>query len=233
MDLSGWIFLAIVFAIIVLAVWRWKSVTRRRLTDDECRGLAEGLVANIFAVSSRPGDAIPLDPASVRSLGAYEMIDLARWMNGHGYVTTGEWGWKDILMGQPPYAMALTQREYDKALAKEHATNVIHGNGNINNNYGEIQVVAEGDVRIDSDSLRELVDAIRQDAMKLGNLERNEALAAADAVADAAQGALEQESPRFQGAVRWLFERLEQVATGALGSGLWVATAAVLNRLGS
>lgn len=228
-----WVAIPLLLAAVALIGWRWSRMTRRTLSTAESRELAEALAGEIFAVAPGPGSPVPLDPALAATVGKRTLIDLSRWMNGHGYVTTGDWGFIDIVLGEPPRTMALTRREYDKRVAAPH-TNTTAGDGSIiNNNYGGVQVVAGGDITLSADLLVELSAAVRRDADALAGLERREALVAAQAITDAAEGTLDRASPRFHGALDWLREQVTGVTTGALGSGLWAATAATMSRIGS
>jgi len=223
---------AVLVGMLIGMRWRWMYVTRRRLGDGDCRVRTEALCSEVFAIAQEPGHLVLIDADLRKQRGSLELVELVRWANGRGYTRTSEnWGFVQIVMGEPPLSIALTRREYDLALAGPRTLNVIHGDGQINNDG--IQVIAGGDVSFTGDVLLGLAAIVRQDAMALAGLERAEAMSAADAVEEAASGRLRSDSPRYRGAMAWLEERVGEAVGGAVGSGLWAGTAQFLSSMGS
>ncbi|OIH86138.1 hypothetical protein BLJ79_04960 [Arthrobacter sp. UCD-GKA] len=231
MDLSFILWTSFMAAAVVSGRMRWKYVTRRRLTDEYCSEIAETLAAEIFSLSAGPATPVPIGPDLRKAIGSLELIEVVRWMNGRGYTKTKDWGYIQILLGEPPTTIAITQREYDKAIASPQIMNVIHGPGNINN--GGVQIVAGGDTIFNGDFLLELAAAVRNDARDVEGTEHDEAMAIAHTLESAGRGDIDQDLPRFQRAMMWLKERTGEVAVGAMGSGLWAGATALFAKLGA
>lgn len=127
----------------------------------------------------------------------------------------------------PGRRTTISKREYDKRIQGFSTTNVIHGDGNINNQG--IQLVAGNDIEIDGDFLVSLADAIRTDAEWLYGETKAQALQAADIFDAAAEGHLNQNASLFKNSMKWVQTRINEGIGGAIGAGLWAATTALFS----
>lgn len=213
---------------IVLLRLRWKYATRRRLSDQQCQDFAAEMCNELFDLSAGPGEYVKLAPELAETFGRFETIEAIRWMNGRGFTTTdASWDWLKILSGELPTGIALTKREYDKRIQGFGTSNVIYGDGNINNQG--IQVVAGRDIEIDGDFLASLANALRADATELAGETKTEALRVADILDAAADGHLNQDASLFKNSIAWVKARINEGVGGAMGAGLWAATAALFS----
>lgn len=226
MEIFVGIYLFLSIIAVVAARKRWAYVTKRRLSDQQRDNFAVAMCDELFEMSGEAGEFQRLDPVLAEIPGKLETIEAIRWMKGNGYVVTPDnWGWIQILAAETPEKLALTKREYDKRIQSLNSSNIILGDGNINNNG--IQLVAGNDLEVNGFFLTDLASALRFDAKDLDAETRNEAERMADIFDAAAEGSLSQESTLFKTAWGWVRERINEGVGGAIGAGLWAVTASL------
>lgn len=234
MPLEFWLVMPLVPVFLGLGIWRWIIVNQPALTERECLELSESVVQDLFesAPDSNVLVRVPFNYWQRYDLTGSQWIYLCRWMRDRGIVLTPDgWDWIQVLVGEPPKALALTPKIMEMKISSFYQSNIHIGDGNGPINIGGRQAVISGQ-GLSGDDLRALVHALRNDARTLPELEASNVRAAADSLQSVADGRLSETSPEAVGALKWVRSRVSDAIGGAGGAALWAGTVAVAKSLG-
>ncbi len=220
-----WILLGGLAVVVALATWRLGQLNTRHLSDTQAAALTRQLEEAVFEYAAGPEVSVPVRASYWRDIGGSRTaVEVSRWANGRGRITTPGWDLFSILAGQPPRFVALTEKSF-KQMTTPAPTPMWVSNGPVTVNGGQIVL---GNVTVELSQLDVLADSLESDSVKWapkdGEHLREQATLLRRAVATG--------DTRTAGRVLgWVRDRLDEATGNAMGSGLFLLTQAAFRAL--
>lgn len=234
MDIGFVLSLAFIALLVIAGRWRMTELKKTRFTENEYVDFAQIVLRYLYSAVGEPDEFRAVAPELRQELGVndIEFGSICRVMWDARLVKVpSDWGLIQQMLDPVPRSLALTKKAWGEITNAQNMNGIIIGDGNGPINIGGYQIAISGQ-DLDADDLIALIDVLREDSMRLPELQRADAEAAADILEKVLNGELDEKSPDVHTAIEWIKTKVSAAVDNAAGNALWAGTIAVARTLG-